>query len=70
MIQSSIKKALNNILRIVDTLSRLHYSKSLFPLLLFPLSAIFFLIFFIRKYLYQFNFLKSFKLNVPVIVCK
>jgi len=52
----------------VDTLSRLHYSKSLFPLLLFPLSAIFFLIFFIRKYLYQFNFLKSFKLNVPVIV--
>ena len=52
----------------MDTLSRLHYSKSLFPLLLFPLSAIFFLIFFIRKYLYQFNFLKSFKLNVPVIV--
>ncbi|MEN9750344.1 MAG: lipid 4kinase, partial [Pseudomonadota bacterium] len=52
----------------MDTLSRLHYSKSLFPLLLFPLSAIFFLIFYIRKYLYQFNFLKSFKLNVPVIV--
>ncbi len=52
----------------MDTLSKLHYSKSLFPLLLFPLSAIFFLIFFIRKYLYQFNFLKSFKLNVPVIV--
>ena len=52
----------------MDTLSRLHYSKSLFPLLLLPLSAIFFLIFFIRKFLYQFNFLKSFKFNVPVIV--
>ena len=52
----------------MDTLSRLHYSKSLFPLLLFPLSAIFFLIFFIRKYLYRFNFLKSFKLKVPVVI--
>ena len=46
----------------------IHYSKSLFPLFLLPLSAIFFLILVIRKYFYQFNFLKSFKLKVPVIV--
>ncbi len=52
----------------MDTLSRLHYSKSLFPLLLLPLSAIFFLISFARKYLYRFNFLKSYKLKVPVVI--
>jgi tetraacyldisaccharide 4'-kinase len=55
-------------LRIIGTLSRLHYSKNLFLLLLLPLSAIFFLILITRKYLYQFNFLKSFKLKVPVVI--
>ena len=55
-------------MRAIKTLSRLHYSKSLACLLLLPLTAIFFLITFARKYLYQFNFLKSFKLKVPVIV--
>ena len=55
-------------MRILETLSRLHYSKSLLPLLLLPLSAIFFLILLIRNYLYRFNFLKSFKIKVPVVI--
>ena len=55
-------------MRILETLSRLHYSKSLLPLLLLPLSAIFFLILLIRNYLYRFNFLKSFKFKVPVVI--
>jgi len=55
-------------LRIIEALSRLHYSKSLLPLLLLPLSVVFLLISLIRKYLYKYNFLKSFKLKVPVIV--
>ena len=46
----------------------MHYSKSPASLFFFPLSAIFFLILVIRKYFYRFNFLKSFKLKVPVIV--
>lgn len=51
-----------------ETLTKIHYSKSLVSLLLLPLSAVFLLISFIRKTLYQFNFLKSFKLKIPVIV--
>lgn len=51
-----------------EVLSKIHYSKSLASLLLLPLSAIFFLISYARKYLYQFNFLKSYKLNIPVII--
>ena len=51
-----------------ETLTKIHYSKSLVSLLLLPLSAVFLLISFIRKSLYQFNFLKSFKLKIPVIV--
>jgi tetraacyldisaccharide 4'-kinase len=46
----------------------MHYSKSLASLSLLPFSAIFFLISLFRKYLYQFNFLKSFKLKVPVVI--
>ncbi|CAN1496810.1 LpxK Tetraacyldisaccharide-1-P 4'-kinase [Methylophilaceae bacterium] len=49
-------------------LSKLHYSKSSASLLLLPLSVIFYLISSIRNYLYRFNFLKSFKLKIPVIV--
>ena len=49
-------------------LTKLHYSKSLAPLFLLPLSAIYLLISFARKYLYRFNLLKSFKIQVPVIV--
>jgi len=49
-------------------LSKLHYSKSLVSLFLLPLSVIYFLISFARKYLYRFNLLKSFKIQVPVIV--
>ncbi|NBW52490.1 MAG: tetraacyldisaccharide 4'-kinase [Betaproteobacteria bacterium] len=50
-------------------MSKLHYGKkSLTSLLLLPLSAFFLLISFIRKYLYRFNLLKSFKMQVPVIV--
>ncbi|WP_162197755.1 tetraacyldisaccharide 4'-kinase [Candidatus Methylopumilus planktonicus] len=49
-------------------LSKLHYSKSLASLFLLPLSAIYLLISFTRKYLYRFNLLKSFKMQVPVIV--
>lgn len=51
-----------------ETLTKIHYSKSLVSLLLLPLSAVFLLISFIRKTLYEFNFLKSFKLKIPVIV--
>ena len=51
-----------------ETLTKIHYSKSLVSLLLLPLSAVFLLISFIRQTLYQFNFLKSFKLKIPVIV--
>ena len=46
----------------------MYYSKSSASLFLLPLSAIFFLISLIRKYLYRFNFLKSFKLKVPVVI--
>jgi tetraacyldisaccharide 4'-kinase len=49
-------------------LTKLHYSKSLASLFLLPLSAIYLLISFARKYLYRFNLLKSFKIQVPVIV--
>ena len=51
-----------------EVLSKIHYSKSPASLLLLPLSAIFFLISYARKYLYQFNFLKSYKLKVPVVI--
>ncbi|HCB68503.1 MAG TPA: tetraacyldisaccharide 4'-kinase, partial [Methylophilaceae bacterium] len=46
----------------------MYYSKSSASLFLLPLSAIFFLISLIRKYLYRFNFLKSFKFKVPVVI--
>lgn len=51
-----------------EVLSKIHYSKSPASLLLLPLSVIFFLISYARKYLYQFNFLKSYKLKVPVVI--
>jgi tetraacyldisaccharide 4'-kinase len=51
-----------------ESLSKIHYSRSLAYLSLLPLSAIFFLISLIRKYLYQFNLFNSFKLKVPVVV--
>jgi tetraacyldisaccharide 4'-kinase len=51
-----------------EALSKIHYSKSLFSLLLLPFSAVFLLISFVRKILYRFNFLRSFKLKIPVIV--
>jgi len=46
----------------------MHYSKNIASLSFLPLSVIFFLISLIRKYLYRFNFLKSFKLDVPVVI--
>ncbi|MFM7482063.1 MAG: tetraacyldisaccharide 4'-kinase, partial [Candidatus Methylopumilus sp.] len=51
-----------------EVFSKIHYSKSPALLLLLPLSAIFFLISYARKYLYQFNFLKSYKLKVPIVI--
>ena len=51
-----------------EALSEIHYSKSLVSLLLLPFSAVFLLISFVRKILYRFNFLRSFKLKIPVIV--
>ncbi|MCX7191341.1 MAG: tetraacyldisaccharide 4'-kinase [Candidatus Methylopumilus sp.] len=53
---------------VYKALSKLHYSKSLASLFLIPFSVIYLLISFTRKYLYQFNLLKSFKMQVPVIV--
>ncbi|WP_422679625.1 tetraacyldisaccharide 4'-kinase [Candidatus Methylopumilus universalis] len=53
---------------VYKALSKLHYSKSLASLFLLPLSAIYLLISFARKYLYRLNLLKSFKMQVPVIV--
>jgi tetraacyldisaccharide 4'-kinase len=51
-----------------EALSKIHYSKSLVSLLLLPFSAVFLLIYFVRKILYRFSFLRSFKLKIPVIV--
>jgi len=55
-------------LTVSEALSEIHYSKSLVSLLLLPFSAVFLLISFVRKILYRFNFLRSFKLKIPVIV--
>jgi tetraacyldisaccharide 4'-kinase len=51
-----------------EALSKIHYSKSLVSLLLLPFSTVFLLISFVRKILYRFGFLRSFKLKIPVIV--
>ncbi|MSQ80400.1 MAG: tetraacyldisaccharide 4'-kinase [Candidatus Methylopumilus sp.] len=49
-------------------LFKLHYSKCWISLLLLPLSGFFYVLSNVRKFLYQFNFIKSFRLKVPVIV--
>jgi len=55
-------------LTVSEALSKIHYSKSLVSLLLLPFSVVFLLIYFVRKIFYRFNFLRSFKLKIPVIV--
>ena len=67
-IPNYIKKDLINLPSFFQIVNDQFYKKISLTLILFPLSYFFFLIIVIRKYLYQFDILKKYKLSVPVVI--